>query len=70
MLLEYLGAVDAAERLVAAVEAVYAAGASLTFDQGGPASTREFTDAVLTELGRGSPAKGQPAEAAERADGQ
>lgn len=67
MMLDYLGAVDEAARLTAAIEAVYAAGTALTPDQGGTASTREFTDAVLAELdraprGRGSLPSGSPAQ--------
>lgn len=68
MLLEYLGAAGPARRLAAAIEAVYTAGMSLTPDQGGTASTREFTGAVLTELDRISPADGEPLEPAERPD--
>ena len=62
MMLEYLGADDPARRLVAAIEAVYAAGAALTPDQGGTASTREFTDAVLAELGRSPQPSTSPAD--------
>lgn len=50
MMLEYLGENEEATRLTRAVEAVYAAGDSLTPDQGGNASTTEFADAVATRL--------------------
>jgi isocitrate/isopropylmalate dehydrogenase len=47
MLLEHLGATEAAGRVVGAVEAAYADGSVLTPDQGGSATTRQFTDAVI-----------------------
>jgi len=50
MMLEYLGRAEAARRLEAAVERVYALGRSLTRDQGGGASTTEFCAAVASEL--------------------
>jgi isocitrate/isopropylmalate dehydrogenase len=46
MMLEYLGFGDAAERLEGAVRKVYAAGRTLTPDQGGKAGTAEFARAV------------------------
>jgi isocitrate/isopropylmalate dehydrogenase len=50
MMLEHLGFPDAARRLEDAVARVYAAGRTLTPDQGGRASTTEFCDAVAGEL--------------------
>jgi isocitrate/isopropylmalate dehydrogenase len=50
MMLEHLGFASEARRLEAAVERVYAAGKVLTPDQGGPASTTDFCDAVAREL--------------------
>ena len=50
MMLEHLGFDDAARRLVAAVDHVYAIGAALTPDQGGSASTEEFRNAVAEAL--------------------
>lgn len=50
MMLEYLGFEEAAKRLTAAMEAVYAAGTTLTPDQGGSASTTEFSNAVAAQL--------------------
>ena len=50
MMLEYLGYLNQAKQLVAAVEQVYAAGKSLTPDQGGKASTTEFCEAVAKYL--------------------
>ncbi|MBV9861523.1 MAG: tartrate dehydrogenase [Alphaproteobacteria bacterium] len=47
MMLDHLGESAAAARLMSAVEQVTAAGAPLTPDLGGTASTREVTDAVL-----------------------
>jgi isocitrate/isopropylmalate dehydrogenase len=50
MLLDHQGLDAAADRLRAAVEAVYAAGRPLTPDQGGSASTGEFAAAVRERL--------------------
>jgi isocitrate/isopropylmalate dehydrogenase len=50
MMLDYLGFTDAARRLDAAVERVYADGRVLTPDQGGTASTAEFCHAVAEKL--------------------
>jgi len=50
LMLEYLGHVEGAQRLGAAVEAVYAEGRSLTPDQGGAASTTDFCAAVERRL--------------------
>lgn len=50
MMLDYLGFPDAVQQLQHAIERVYAAGAPLTRDQGGTASTGEFCDAVASAL--------------------
>ena len=50
MMLDYLGLGAEAARLEAAVARVYAAGRTLTPDQGGTASTTEFCDAVAQAL--------------------
>ncbi len=50
MMLDHLGLGEAARRLEAALEGVYAAGKALTPDQGGSASTREFSAAVAERL--------------------
>ncbi len=50
MMLEHLGLVDEAARLEAAVATVYREGKRLTADQGGKATTREFSQAVLARL--------------------
>jgi len=47
MMLEHLGLEDAGHRLRQAVDAVYAAGRTLTPDQGGTASTKAFAEAVF-----------------------
>jgi isocitrate dehydrogenase (NAD+) len=51
LMLSHLGEKDAARRLQAAIEAVYAEGKHLTGDVGGKASTKQFTDAVIERLG-------------------
>lgn len=51
LLLEHIGEKDAALRLRRALCAVYADGRHLTPDVGGNASTSEFTNAVVAELG-------------------
>jgi isocitrate dehydrogenase (NAD+) len=50
LMLNHLGEKDAARRLQAAIEAVYAEGKHLTGDVGGKASTTQFTDAVIAKL--------------------
>ncbi|HVA41283.1 MAG TPA: isocitrate/isopropylmalate family dehydrogenase [Candidatus Binataceae bacterium] len=50
MMLEYLGFADAARRFESAVRKVYAEGRVLTPDQGGRASTTDFTRAVIANL--------------------
>jgi len=50
MMLDYLGLTSAAHRFEAAVRNVYAAGRSLTVDQGGSAKTAEFAHAVIANL--------------------
>jgi tartrate dehydrogenase/decarboxylase/D-malate dehydrogenase len=50
MMLEFLGEVDASQRLMSAIEAVTSEGEVLTPDLGGSSGTRKFTDAVLTKL--------------------
>lgn len=50
MMLDYLGFADAAGRIRRAVDEVYAAGKSVTVDQGGAASTMTFMDAVAARL--------------------
>jgi isocitrate/isopropylmalate dehydrogenase len=50
LMLDYLGLTDAARRLEAAIEGAYAAGDALTPDQGGAATTEEFTAAVRRRL--------------------
>jgi len=49
MMLEHIGQAGAADRLVAAFEAVLAAGVR-TPDLGGSAGTAEFTDAVVNQI--------------------
>ena len=51
MMLEHLGEQKAAARLMAAIEAVTAAGAVMPKDLGGNASSRQVTDAVIAALG-------------------
>jgi len=50
MMLEHLGFDEAARRLLAAVDRVYAIGATLTPDQGGSATTEEFRNAVAEAI--------------------
>jgi len=50
MMLDYLGLASAAHRFEDAVRKVYAAGRSLTIDQGGNAKTAEFARAVVANL--------------------
>jgi isocitrate dehydrogenase (NAD+) len=51
LMLIHLGELEAARRLRTAVERTYAAQKHLPPDVGGSASTREFTDAVIANLG-------------------
>ena len=51
LMLIHLGETSAAQRLRTAVERVYAEGRHVTPDIGGRASTSEFTDAVIANLG-------------------
>ncbi len=53
MILEYLGFPAEAQAIEAAVDRVYAAGVSLTPDQGGVAATEEVVTAVAEEIGKG-----------------
>ena len=50
MMLDYLGLTGAANRFEGAVRKVYAAGRSLTLDQGGSTKTSEFARAVIANL--------------------
>src|SRR5690348_15304754 len=50
LMLSHIGERDAARKLQKALAAVYAAGAKLTGDLGGTASTNEFTDAVIAAM--------------------
>jgi isocitrate dehydrogenase (NAD+) len=50
MMLDHIGEKEAAKRLQAAVESVYAERKAVTSDVGGTATTAEFTDAVIQKL--------------------
>jgi len=50
MMLDYLGLTGAANRFEDAVRKVYAAGRSLTVDQGGRTKTSDFARAVIANL--------------------
>jgi len=50
LMLAHLGEREAAARLQAALEQVYAGRHNLTGDVGGKASTRQFTDAVIANI--------------------
>jgi isocitrate dehydrogenase (NAD+) len=50
LMLNHMGEPDAAKRLQAAIERVYAEGKPLTRDVGGSAGTAEFTDAVIRRV--------------------
>ncbi len=52
LMLNHLGERDAARRMQFAIERTYAAGACLTADVGGAATTTEFTEAVMRSLER------------------
>jgi isocitrate dehydrogenase (NAD+) len=49
-MLDHAGFAEAGRRVEAAVEAVYAEGRTLPEDQGGAATTEQFTEAVLGRL--------------------
>ena len=51
MMLDYLGQSDQARRLRAAIRSVIGAGRTVTRDLGGQASTAEYTEALLKEIG-------------------
>ena len=55
LMLRHLDEIEAADKIQAALEQVYAEGKSLTKDVGGTVGTREFKDAILAALG--SPAQ-------------
>jgi 3-isopropylmalate dehydrogenase len=50
MMLDYLGMRDKSRRFEEAIRKVYAAGKTLTVDQGGKAKTADFTAAILANL--------------------
>jgi isocitrate dehydrogenase (NAD+) len=50
LMLEYLGEIEAAERLGKAVRSVIAEGATVTYDLGGAAGTREMGRAIIQRL--------------------
>ena len=50
MMLDYLNEDVAAGKIRSAIEAVYETGRVITKDQGGAASTREFFNAITTEV--------------------
>ncbi|MEE8368421.1 MAG: isocitrate dehydrogenase (NAD(+)) [Thermoanaerobaculia bacterium] len=52
LMLDHLGEADSAARLTRALARVFSSGRVLTRDLGGSASTTDFTDAVVDELGR------------------
>jgi len=64
LMLAHLGEPDAAKRLQAAIEWVYAEGRHTTPDVGGTGTTTKFTDAVVRRLeaasGQPSAVSGQP----------
>jgi isocitrate dehydrogenase (NAD+) len=51
LMLRHMGRADAAERVETAVRDVIAEGATVTYDLGGTAGTREFTTAIVERLG-------------------
>jgi isocitrate/isopropylmalate dehydrogenase len=51
LMLRYLNEKEAADRIENAVRAVYARGETRTGDLGGKATTNQFVDAVLAEMG-------------------
>ena len=52
LMLEHLGEMEAARRLMGAIEKVTGEGKTLPPDLGGTASTGEVTDAVIAALGK------------------
>ena len=50
LMLAHIGEREASQKLQKAIEAVFAEGTKLTGDLGGKASTREFTDAVISKM--------------------
>ena len=50
LMLRHLGEMEAANRVKAAVHAVYREGKHLTRDMGGEASTSEFADALVAQV--------------------
>ena len=50
MMLTYLGYTEQAKQLERAIEQTYDAGVSLTLDQGGNGSTKEFVEAVMESV--------------------
>lgn len=50
LMLAHIGERQASRKLQKAIEAVFAEGTKLTGDLGGKASTREFTDAVISKM--------------------
>src|SRR5215208_6821957 len=56
LMLRHLGYADVGERVEGAVRRVIAEGRTTTSDLGGNAGTREFADAVIEQLGTGTPA--------------
>lgn len=52
LMLDHLGEADSAARLTRALARVFSSGRVLTRDLGGSASTTDFTDAVVDEIGR------------------
>jgi isocitrate dehydrogenase (NAD+) len=50
MMLDFMGEADAARRIETALRRVYREGKSLTRDVGGPATTEQFTSAVIAAL--------------------
>jgi isocitrate dehydrogenase (NAD+) len=63
LMLRHMGRADAAERVETAVRDVIAEGATVTYDLGGTAGTREFATAIVQRLEAGRPAK-QPTASA------
>jgi isocitrate/isopropylmalate dehydrogenase len=54
MMLTYLGYTEQSKQLERAIGQTYRAGVSLTLDQGGRGSTREFTEAVMESIFKGT----------------
>jgi isocitrate dehydrogenase (NAD+) len=51
MMLNYLNEVEASRRILDALDKVYREGKHTTRDVGGTATTQEFTQAVIAEMG-------------------